>query len=165
MNMKKIESEINYEATIELTSKMFKLYLSILIIAVLGFGILLTLSFIYNLFQEIYFLIILFVLILLLIVSTFYVVTLTIARNRSKNAHIKLTYNFEVNHMTISTLDENGKKKQLVVKYHDIAFYKESKHYLFFYLDLRNAFPLRKDDNINQVAQIMNLTNIKRKVF
>ena len=161
--MEKFETEINYQATKELTHKRFVIYFTMLIVSLLGFATFLTLAAIFNQLTTIWFIVVLFVFIFLLILSGFFVFALSFARYRSKNVHIKFGYQFNKDDVVIYTYDKDKRINSMKVKYSDILFYTESKNYYFLYLNARTSFPLMKKDNISSVIKIINLENMRKR--
>ena len=162
--MKKFSTEINYQATKELTHKNLVLYSILLCVAIAGFVALITTTYLFNQMKELWFIPVLVINILLLILSSFYVVAVNIARRRSKDVHLLYNYEFHQEMVNIYAVSGN-QKTTLKVAYSDIKFYRESKNYYFLYLDARHSFPLEKKDGIDEVASTISLHSIHHRKF
>ena len=163
--MKRIETEINYQATKELLSSNLKLYIAFIVLGLALIGLYLGLGLGLNFLTEFWNIIIMAVGIVFTVFGFIYIFTLRKTLNNSKDVHIKLKYEFGPKELKVSTYNQASKSyNNLIIAYKDIKNYKESEHYLFLYVSLTKAFPLPKDESLEEIKEIINIKSIRKRL-
>lgn len=164
--MKRIETEINYQATVELTKSNIKIYIIMIILGLALIGLYLALGLSLNFITAMWNIFIMIIGVIFIAFGIIYLFALHKTREKSKDYHVVLKYEFNDKEVKISTYDKESKtNNKIIVAYKDIRSYKESEHYLFLYVSLAKAFPIIKDDNIEQIKEIINIKSIRKKLL
>lgn len=97
------------------------------------------------------------------VVGVYYIISMFITNKRAFEAHAVLTVDIDETGVVIHPYKNDRKGGDVKVSYSDISHYKESKNYLFVYLNRRNSFPVIKDENLPQILDIFARNNIIKK--
>lgn len=136
------------------------------IVAILGIALIITFAILYPLTNYNRYIVLIFVPGLLFLLVAIIYFFLIIRNYFAVKAHpLNIEYAFFKDKMNEISYRENEKVEESIIEYDSFIKYKMKKEYLFLYLYNKRCVPIEKDENIEEILKIIDLSKLKRKIF